>query len=301
MTSADRVAQPIAASRANLLARLELLDAGLTDRQIVTRLRTGRWVAPHPGVYLAAAAPLDWRGRLLAAVLAAGPQALASHRAAVVLWGLDGVGNAPVEITVPITHGPVPAGVIVHRTRRPPPPSIVDGIPVTSLERTVLDAAGCLPPVVVEKAMESALRRNLTSAARIERFVGEHGGRGVRGTRALRELLAWRVDGEAARSGAEAELLHRLRLAGVANPVRQHPVRLPDGTVATVDLAWPPKRKAIEVDGLDAHATAQALEHDDERQNQLLEAGWELRRYGARRLRREPERVVASVLRFLGL
>ena len=119
------------------------------------------------------------------------------------------------------------------------------------------------------------------------------------GERGAQELLAERSEGRAAGSPAEAELVRALRLHGVASRVRQHPVRLRDRSLAVVDLAWPVQRKAVEVDGLDAHATAAALDDDDERQNQLFEVGYQLRRYSARAVRRDPDAVVASVLRFL--
>lgn len=289
----------VAARQANVVARADVRALGLSDGHVRTRVAGGRWQRLHPGVYAVGAAPLDARGRLRAAVAAAGAGALVSHRAAVVLWGLDGIDRAPPEVTVPFTHGPVPAGVIVHRTRRPPPPAALDGIAVTSVERTLLDAAGCLPASVVEKALESALRRNLTSAVRLGELLAVQGGRGVRGARRLRAMLGAREMGGAAGSAAEVELLRHLRAAGVPPPVRQHRVALTGGRVATVDLAWPARRKAVEVDGLDAHATAGALDHDHERQNALLEAGWELRRYAARRVRRQPAAVVESVARFL--
>ena len=299
MSTVDRNLEPIARARRGLITRAEI-DAA--DDAIGRRVADGRWTRLHAGVYQVGVAPLAWRDQLVAAVLAAGDGSVVSHRAAVVLWGLDGIGSAPLELTVPITHRPLPRGVIVHRSRRPPPASLIDGIPVTSVERTILDAASCLPPLVVEKAMESAFRRWLTTPRKLLRFLDEVGGRGVRGTRVLRGLLAERPEGRPAGSAAEVELLRLLRMlkhAGVEDPVRQHEVELPDGSKATLDVAWPPVFRGIEVDGVDSHATAEALDYDDERQNLLFEVGWELRRYAARRIRREPKAVLASVLRFL--
>ncbi len=289
----------IARTRHGLVTRADVLACGGTDEVIRTRTAVGRWTAVHPGVYLVGVAPPPWRTSLLAATLAAGPGSAASHRAAVVLWGLDGIATAPLELTVPFTAEPLPADVIQHRTRRPVPIVVIDAVPVTSIERTILDAAGCLRPVAAEKGMECALRRGLTTATALDLHVKEHGGRGVRGSGFLKELLAERPAGRAAGSPAEVELLRALRLQGVEPPVRQHPVRLRDGSVAILDMAWPLRRKAVEVDGVDAHATIGALDHDDERQNQVLEAGYDLRRYSARAVRRRPGSVVASVMRFL--
>lgn len=299
MSDVDRTVNALARGARGVLSRPMALEVGASDEVIADRIARQSWTRLHPGVYGLGAAPVTWEDRLLAAVLAAGAGALVSGRAAVVLWGLDGISTAPVEITVPYAHGPVPAGVIVHRTRRPPEPVVRSGVPVTTVERTILDAAACLPPLVVEKAMESALRRGLTTVAGLEHTLERQGGRGVRGTCALRLLLAQRPPGRAAGSGAEVELLHHLRRHGVPDPVRQHEVDLGRGGVATVDLAWPRLRKAVEVDGVDAHAGAEDLDHDDDRQNRLWDAGWHLRRFSARRVRRHPQEVVASVARFL--
>lgn len=295
----DRRITQIAATRRGLITRPEVLAANGSDRVIEGRCESERWQRVHAGVYLVGVAPLDWRGQLHAAVLAAGEGAAASHRAALVVWGLDGIGAAPLEITVPVTHRPVPAGVLVHRTRRPVPVAHCGGIDVTTVERTILDVASCLPPVVVEKAFESAVRKGLTTATKVELFVRAQGGKGVRGSTALKEILAERAPGRAAGSPAEVELLRALRRAGVAAPVRQYEIALSGGAVATVDLAWPERRKAVEVDGIDAHATAEALDRDDERQNELCDAGWELRRYSARTVHRHPQQVAQRVARFL--
>lgn len=299
MTAADRTIHVLAADRHQLVTREEVLIAGGSDRMIARRIEAGRWYRVHPGVFVIGVGPLSWEGRLRAATLAVGPLAAVSHRAAVVLWGLDGISSAPVEITVPHGHGPVPAGAVVHRTRRREPTVMVRGVPVTSVERTVLDAAGCLSPVVAEKVVESAVRRNLTTVAGIDAFLGRQGGRGVRGAGVLRELLGERTEGRAPGSPAEVELVRHLRLAGIEPPVRQHEVPLPDGGVAVVDLAWPSRHKLVEVDGVDAHATAAALEADVVRQNQLLEAGYDIRRFSARAVRRHPDAVVAGIRRFL--
>jgi very-short-patch-repair endonuclease len=295
----DHELNRVAAGQRRLITRASVLREGVGDSLIARRLASERWYRAHAGVYVIGVGALSWEERLLAAVLAAGPPAAVSHRAALVLHGLDGIAGAPVEITVPHGGGPVPGDVVVHRSRRPVDATSVAGIPVTSVPRTVLDAAGCLPPVVVEKAMESALRRNLTTSSRLLEVVLVEGGRGVRGTRALRALLDERGEGPVAGSPAEVELLRALRDAGVPAPVRQFRIDLSRGRVAVVDLAWPDRRRLVEVDGLDAHATAAALEADTDRQNALLDAGWQLRRFSARVVRRRPGGVAAAIHRFL--
>ncbi len=297
MHESDRRTAEVARQQRNLVTRADLLAAGGSDSLIQTRRENARLVVVQAGVYTTAHAPLSWEGKLLAACLAAGSGTGASHRAAFVVWAIDGLRSAPLEVIVPYTHGPCPEGVIVHRTRRPVPLTVVDGIPVTTIERTLLDGASCLSPRVVEKGLESAIRKGLTTARKVECFIEEQGGRGVRGTRALRAILEGRPSGGPAGSGAEVEFWRAI--AGlVPPPERQHRLDLGNGEVAVVDAAWPALQRAIEIDGADAHG-AEALDGDLDRQNRILDAGWDLRRFSGRRVRRDPAGVAAQVARFV--
>jgi very-short-patch-repair endonuclease len=299
MIQIDSLINDDAANNYGLTTRPRVLGLGGTDRMIATRLANQRWREVQVGVYLVGVTPLSWHGRLRAATLAGGEAAVASHRAAVMLWGLEGLNTGLLELTVPVGRGPVPVGVIVHRTRRTLPRAVVEGIPVTSVERTILDTASCVPPLVVETAFESAARRRLTTPHKMAICLAEQGGAGVRGRGVVVRLLDQRRPGRAAGSPAETLLAHRMRKAGIEEPVRQHAILLPDGSVAVVDFGWPGRRRAVEIDGLDAHSSAQALEYDLQRQNLIMQAVWSLRRFSARMVRRHPDQVVEEIIRLL--
>jgi len=299
MKDADTQIMQWAQKNYSLIDRKTAFELGATHRSILTRVDRGQWCPIHPGVYFIGAGPLSWNAQLRAATLAAGPHAVASHRAAAVLWELDGFHKAPIEITVPMGKGPTPEGTIVHRTRRPIEPVYVDAIPVTPVERTILDNAWSMPPSIVEQQYESGLRKRLTTPARVADCVVEQGGFGVRGAKKITRILDARRPGRPTGSPAETFLLTHLRRAGIEEPARQYAVVLSDQTVAVLDFAWPCLCKGVEIDGLDAHGSAQALEYDLVRQNLLFEANWELRRYAARSVRRHPEHVVDSIARFL--
>ena len=294
--------QRIAASQRNLVTRKDLEGIGWSDTRTRDAVAAGWLRTLHPGVHLVGAAPTDWWQQLLAAVCAAGPDAMASHRAALVLWGLDGIGAAPVELSAPHDGNPRPKGCVLHRTRRIEPVSVVDGIPVTSVERTLLEVGSVVPAVVVEKAFSSAWRRNLTSPGKCERYLEHHGGKGRRGTTRLREVVALYAGTErAAGSSGEVAFLRVLRAAGVEEPVRQFEVELPDGSKAVIDFAWPRRRKLVEFVGLETHADSRAHAHDTLREDDILTAtGWQLRRFAPETLRTNPVEVARRVLRFLG-
>lgn len=290
----------LACDNRRLLTRAMVLAAGGTDQFIGDRLRRHQWLLVHPGVYLVGVGPLTWEERLRAGQLAAGPDAEVARRAGILLWGLGGIASAPLEYNVPYGKRPEPAGVVLHRTRRIEPASMVRGIAVTSVERTLLEAGSLVPPVVIEKAFSTAWRRNLTSPAKIERYLEHHGGKGRRGTKRLREVVAiYAGTDRAAGSDGEVVFLRVLRDAGIEEPVRQYPVALPGGGVAVVDFAWPDRRKVIEFVGLETHADSRAHDADTLREDDIKSSGWELRRFAPESLRNQPDEVARRVLRFL--
>lgn len=154
MHELEHALQALAATTDNVVDRCQMLDVGWTDRMI-HRALAARWIRQlHDGVYLVGAAPPTWRQQVRAGVRAAGRDAEAGYRCGLFLWGLDGIRTAPVEVVVPYDDRPTPRGVIVHRSRRTEPASFVDGIPVTSVERTLLEAAAVVPPVVRQLTIE---------------------------------------------------------------------------------------------------------------------------------------------------
>lgn len=287
------------AAQRSLVTRPQVLGNGGSEAAIYRRMSSGQWRQVQAGVYMTETHPVGWESDLLAAILAAGDGAAASHRAALMLWQMDGITTGPVELTVPYTHGPVPRGTIVHRTRRPVATTTVRGIPVTTVERTLLDICALLSPLIATKAVESALRKRLTNLDLLYETVREFGGRGVRGTRLFRRILNARRDDTPTGSGSETELLYHLRRHGLPEPVLQHEFTSHDGQRMLPDFYWPLQNKAVEIDGLDAHDSADKLERDLQRQNALLDLGVELRRFSAREVRRNPADVVEEIRRFL--
>jgi hypothetical protein len=287
------------AGRCNgLIDRQTVLNLGASDHNIQDRLHGGQWLEVHPGVYYLNVTPRTWITDVGAAAMAAGPDAVASHRTAAVLWGLEGVFGGVIELTVPISNGPIPAEIIVHRSRRPPPGETVDGLPVTTVERTILDLAALMPDRALEKVAESALRRHLTSLAELAEILKTNGGRGVKGTRRMRRVVM-AVDRDITGSPAEFDVHELIRSAPVPPPILQLRIDLPNGQKAFPDFSWPRKRRIVEVDGFEAHSTPEQLQHDLNRQNMLLELGWEIRRFTARDVRLDPDRIRAEIVRFI--
>lgn len=295
----EEAIRSLAGERHGLVDRATALRLGATDDVIQGQLETRRWRRPHPGVYYLDTTRAEWETKILGAVMAAGAHAAASHRTATVLWGLDGVRTRLIELTVPFTKEPMPSGVTVHRTRRSRPSAFVGPVPVTTVERTLLDLAALVPDRTLEKALMSALHRRLTTLAAVDLTVGTQGGRGVKGTRRLRRVLERAEEGITA-SVAEVDMSRIIADAPIPPPVTQKAIALPDVSNAYPDFSWPARMKIVEVDGYESHGSPEAMHSDLIRQNQLMDLGWEIRRFSARRIRDEPEVVRAELVAFIG-
>ncbi|MGH2687029.1 MAG: type IV toxin-antitoxin system AbiEi family antitoxin domain-containing protein, partial [Actinomycetota bacterium] len=270
----------IAAGQHGVITRAQALGAGLSRSAVDRRVAAGRWRTLRPGVYAPRSVPPSWHQRLTAAVLAGGPSACASHRSAGALWSLDGVGERLLEISLPT--GRRMSGVSVHRSRRDDDRDIthIDGIRVTAIERTILDLSGVVSPRGTALALDDALRRRLTSPARVAEVLERRGSRGRPGMAALRELLARRGDGDGlVESRLESALLEVLRHHDVPLPVAQHEIVEGSTVVARVDFAYPAVRLGIEADGYRWHGGRERWANDIRRENRLKLLGWTLLRF----------------------
>lgn len=302
MDELRRELRAIASRQRNVITRPQLEGIGWSDRRTEQAIGQGWLQCLHPGVYLMGAAPPDWHQRLLAAVRAAGDGAEASHRSALDLRGLLGPPPAVVEVSAPHNGNPRPRGVVLHRTRRLEPVSVVKGIECSSVERALLEASALVAQVAVEKAFSAAWRRGLTSPEKCDRYLEHHAGKGRRGVTRFRAVVELYLGtGRAPGSDGEVAFLRAIRAAGIEEPVRQFLVSLPDGSKATVDFAWPARRKLVEFVGLEVHADSRAHAADTLREDDIITAtGWQLRRFAPETLRTSPEELAHRVIRFLG-
>ncbi|MGZ4138255.1 MAG: DUF559 domain-containing protein [Actinomycetota bacterium] len=295
--SLDAKISRLATRQHGVFSRTQALRCGATDSSIRTRIVAGRWEWLHPGVYRVAGLPQSWRQLLLAACLAWGDGALASHRSAARLWRFPGFEHAPLEITVPRIRRGRNAALIVHWSDVPPnDATVLETIPVTSPFRTLLDLASLASIEVVEEALDDALRRRLASISRLRWHLGESAGRGRRGIVVLRSLLDARDrSNDVPQSVFETKLLRTLKKAGLPEPVLQHPVRIGKNIIAVVDFAFPALRLAIEADGYRWHSGRVRSEHDRARRNSLTALGWRVVHVTWTDLASDPDAVVHMI------
>ncbi len=272
----------IARSQLAVFTLDQALGTGYTLRQVQQRRETGRWIQVHAGVYRVAGAPEWWEQRVLAACLAAGAGAVASHRSAARLWGLDESGRPTVELSVTSVRFHRLNGATVHRSSdlHRSIATKKGGIPVTTPARTLVDLGAVLSARAVERCLEVALGRRLVTLDGLRTTLDSVARRGRRGAGALRTLLDERSGAaELTESVLEARMMRLCRTQGLPEPACQHEVR--DGTrfVGRIDFAYPTDHVAIEVDGYESHASLDAFRHDRARQNELVGLGWTVLRF----------------------
>lgn len=231
----------------------------------------------------------------MAAVLAAGPGAVLSHRSAAALWGLRPTARARVDVTTGRVLRARP-GIHPHRAVLAPDEiTLKDGIPTTTLARTLLDLAAVLRPDALERAMEQAEILRLTDVLSLDELLTRHPA--ARGAKALRRILAVTdLDANITRSELEARFLSFLDAADLPRP---NVNTIIEGM--EVDFAWPEHRVIVELDGFAFHATRRAFEDDRARDRRLQACGWRVIRITWRQLHDEPQRLAAELAALLGL
>lgn len=275
----------------------DALRLGATPRIIHRRVANGNWVAVYRGVYVLAGVPGSWKQSLLAACLSAGEGAVASHRASGGLSRLAGVEPGTMELSVPRGRRVRRPGLIVHEITNVAPVdvAIIDGIPSTAPTRTLLDLAAVVSQNVVEEALDDAIRRRLTSIARIRWRAEQLGPRS--GSAMIRQLLDERSrSAEIPQSVLETRLLRLLKRSGLPVPICQYQVRDDKGRLlAIVDFAYPDVRLAIEADGYRWHSGRARWEHDLARRNALTKLGLRVIHVTARDLEHHAEDLIQTV------
>ncbi len=285
----------LAARQHGLVARVQLLAAGVPAHVIDRRLARGRIDAVHRGVYRVSPAPLPYE-RQMAALLTCGASAVVSHRSAALLWKLlpGSPGDAPVDVTVPRRHPASLRGLLVHRVSCLPADEVtlVEGIRATVPARTLLDLARNGDPRELEQAVAQADRTGLTTRADLARLATRHPHR--RGVMAIRALLAAGAEPAFTRSEAETCFLALVRKAQLPAPAVNVALRGYE-----VDFFWRAEGLVVEIDGFAFHSSPAAFERDRRRDAVLAAAGFRVLRITWRQIAREPQALLVRLAQAL--
>jgi hypothetical protein len=292
---ATRLIRELAERQHGVFARWQLLERGLGGRLNQDRAEAGMLIPVFQGVFALGHRRISREGRWMTAVLASGPGAFLSHASAMELWGIRG-SRGPVEVLRRSggVHRRRP-GIRLHQTRALPDDHVTNenGIPVTTVERCLLDMAGRLNARQQERTLVAADRIGCVNWANLQRMVAH--GRGKKGIGRLRHV-AMSVDPRAveAKSSLEVDFLALCREFGL--PLPQVNVIVED---YVVDFFWPAERVVVETDGFSYHSHRPAFERDHERTVVLAAAGYEVHRATYRMLVWNPDPFLNLVRRSL--
>jgi very-short-patch-repair endonuclease len=289
----DRRAAAVAARQFGVVTYAQLLECGLTRHRVEQRVRARQLQRLWRGVYAFGHRELTARGRLLAAVFACGPGARLSHRSAAHHSELLATSPANIDVTVETRGGrPRRRGITIHccRSIDPRDVMVMDGIPITTPARTLIDLSGVVPARQLEKAFEQARIRRLIRPGELEDALARAAGRN---TRALRMLLdAEKESTTLTRSELEERFLALIRSGGLPEPevnARLHGYE--------VDFLWREQRRVVEVDGYAYHWTRQAANRDRRKDNDLELAGFPVTRFTGDQITREPHETLERARR----
>jgi very-short-patch-repair endonuclease len=291
--SFEAVVRAHGAAQHGVVARVQLVADGIPVHVIDRRVRSGRLLLRHRGVYQAGPV-LGRRGEEMAAVLACACACRVSHRSAARLHDLLRTGSAPIDVTVPLAIRRALPGVRVYRSGnlRPDEVTTVDGVPVTTPARTLLDLAGCAAFRDVEQACARAERLHLVTRADIRVMLERHPANPGAGV--LRRLLDSDTPTAYTRSQAEEELLALIRAAKLPSP------RLNAQACGyEVDVLWPPERVVVEVDGYAFHRSARSFAGDRRRDADLAAAGYTVLRFTWDDLTKRREATLTRIVQVL--
>jgi hypothetical protein len=283
MNANDAIIDEVTARQHGAAKRAQLLEAGVPPHVVDGRVRRGRLVVVHHGVYRVASQEPTIRTLAVAAGLATArtcPADVAiSHVGAAVLWGWP-CWDPPAHLDVSGTAPRRVPGVRVHRVALCDDElTTIDGIPVTTPARTVLDIAGTGTSREVEQALAAAERASRDARRQIVALLERrprHAGSGL--LRALLEHLA--ASGRPPlflRSRAEELAVGLFRRAGLPEPFANERI-----AGYEVDLVWPEQRVIVEVDGYEFHGTRKAFDRDRSRDSALATAGHHVLRFSWR-------------------
>jgi Protein of unknown function (DUF559) len=230
----------------------------------------------------------------MAAVLASGDGAVLSHRSATALFGIWGSGAAEVHVTVPRkmrSH----ATIRRHFGLLPGDEvAAMDGIPVTSAARAVLDLAADKG----EAAAETALREMeylgiygpVSLPALLERYPRH------RGTPIVEVCLERLRDdpGGRVRSPLEEVFLPFLDEHGIPRPKLNAWLSVGEDRYQ-VDCLWPDARLVGELDGFKSHGNKRAFRRDRRRDRRLGVAGFHVTRITEDAIASEPTELAADL------
>jgi hypothetical protein len=257
------------------LVSIDQLTSPWTPASIRHRVRARRRLVAC-GVLANPSVVKTFEQRVLAAVLAAGDLAFASHETAAALWKLPLPAPALLEVTTPMKRRPRVRGVRMHRSGLLDEIDVMiaDSIPRASPELTIYSLSSRCNLKVLGRMSDDAVRRQLTTYDRLAAIVERLPAAPGRSRRKMSEVLGRRLPGiESRESLLEDFVFAALVRFRLPVPVPQYEIVI-DGQLRRIDLCYPDDRLALEAKGFQWYRTRSGWDRDQLRGNELQLAGF---------------------------
>ncbi len=258
-----------------IVSRAQVTEALGSRSAIAWRVATGELERLHELAFRLRGAPESWEGTAMTGVFIGGEGSALSHHSAAWLHNLDGFREPKVIDVCTRWNGPRQfAGIHFHRSRHGPGEKVLcRTLPVTTIQRTIVDLAGQLESEPLELALDSAQRQHKHFGAWLTSSIRELNPRFTPGLAALKLLLELRR-GTGTDSALEVKVMRALREAGLFHS--DEPIQVYDegGYVMRLDFAWPELKVALHVDSYRWHSQRQRFDRDARQRARLQQAGW---------------------------
>ncbi|MEZ5174718.1 MAG: DUF559 domain-containing protein [Acidimicrobiia bacterium] len=264
----------------------------MSDDRIAARIESGSWDRLGRGVYrlLPARDGTD----LARGAVAALRGAVVSHMTAAGLHGI-GVASSRAVVTVHPRTTHIFPGVRVVRSSDllSEHSTVIDGLPVTKVARTLVDLAADLQLTQLERLVDDAIASGKTTAAELAGMHRQIGRRGKPGTSRMRQVLGGVYTVDIPPSVLEARFRRLVDGARIDDYEVEYPI--PWSPMERFDFAFPSRKLAIELDGFQWHRSKKTFENDRRRDRDAVVNGWKVMRFTWSDISNSPSSVVETV------
>jgi very-short-patch-repair endonuclease len=303
MTDAQRRLAAIATGQLGTFSRAQALDAGLSNRQLRRRVQSGILDQIGPNAFRFAGAPPTPRSQLQELLLDVGTPVWVAGPSAVAVLRFEGSKLVrPFHLVVPSDRNVRRNGAVIHRFEdlAPVDLTVVDGFPVTSVARTIIDMALWAAPFELRRLVEEAVSNEWVDEEHLFRRIGALRSQGRWGIPALLGVLDQRELTRGGESWLEREYLRLVASARLPRPETQVVLAKAGDRVVRVDCHFPGTDVVVELLGYRFHRTRTQMNRDAERHNALLAAGKRVYQFTYDQVTMRPADVTSQTASALG-
>jgi len=294
----ERILHDIAITQGGVITRAQAEHSGLTRHQIDHMVKATKWVSLGRGAYrvLDMSDAID-RVRAAVTVL---PGAVVSHFSAAAQHGIESLDAYPASVLVhsQTTHGFVGVRVFRCHDLESSHIEVTDGMPTTTVARTVVDLAAVSRRHRLESIVDEVFMSGATNVEEVRDVLRAVARKGKPGVRRIREILDDRSGEAHPMSPLERAGCALLREGGFDGFETEFPI--PWSPNRRFDVAFPSHRLAIEWDSRRWHDRPGAFQADRYRDQDATAHGWTIVRFTWIDVHESPGRVIEIVASVIG-